>query len=60
MDDLLKQATDAERAVAEMVLRNLIKLRPDKICGEVAFRLTLNEGGIRDKWLEMRARQASK
>jgi hypothetical protein len=52
---LLEMATEQERKVAEVVLRDLVNRRTDKMTGELNYRVLLSGGGIRDKWVETKA-----
>lgn len=49
--------TDNERQVLETLLRHLRLARQDRLTGRVTFEVNMREGGIVDKWVEIRIKE---
>jgi hypothetical protein len=49
--------TDSERQVLETLLRHLRLARQDRLTGRITVEVNMREGGIVDKWVEVRTRE---
>lgn len=48
--------TEQERLVVAMVLRHLATARETSMSGELSFRLVLDKGGVRDRYVDIKIR----
>lgn len=57
MDEQINRLNENEKAFLKIVCDGLVECRQRKMVGEVVFKALYKDGGITDKWREVKSKE---